>query len=232
MFAYAGTSRAELNKLRSALRKSAQFDEIRAKFAPGSAQHKDGWGYVIFNNGSLYHYRTAKPMFEDKHEMSHLTGKIFALFHARLASDDSPNHGCVCSHPFSMTSESKVIFICQNGKIPNALLPKEFPLDKMSTEYTLELVARYGVKDAIEKVVEMGKSTTNLLILEIDRKSMKPTMYCLNRYKKTDNLDKNEYYTMYQKKMRYGNAVFSSTLVRHDIIGGLALPYSKLIRLR
>lgn len=231
MFAYAGNSRAELNKLYSSLLRSAQFDEIRAKFAPTSAQHRDGWGYVIFNNERLHHYRTAKAIFEDNYTLPYLTGKIFALFHARLASDDSPNHGCIFSHPFSMASDLKVIFICQNGKIPNALLPKEFPQNKMSTEYTLELIAKYGTKDAIKKVIGMGKSTTNLLILEIDRQSMKPLIYCLNRYKKTDDSDKNEYYTMYQKKMRYGNAVFSSTLTKHDITGGSVLPYAKLIRL-
>ena len=229
MFAYAGSSRAELNRLHQSLLRSAKFDPIRKRFDSVNPQHKDGWGYVIFDGERLCHYRSGDPIFADKHIIPHLGSNIFALFHARLASEDSPKHGAIFSHPFFMASDSKLIYICQNGKVRNALLPKDFPANKMSTEYTLELITTNGVNTGIKKMIGLGQSNTNVLILEIDRKTMKPSIYCLNRYIKTKDSSKNEYYKLYQKKMPHGNAIFSSALVSD--IGGSSLPYLKLINL-
>ena len=231
MFAYIGDSYSELNELYRSLAKSAKFDEIRAGFS-SKDNHRDGWGYAIYTQDHMYHYRTERAIFEDDHRLPKFKGPVWAVFHARSAADDSPIGGSMFSHPFFAASDKERIFLCQNGTIPRRMLPDGFPKHKMGTEYVLDNLVGYGVRAGVKRSITEFKGTnTNWLIMRIGRDATKPSIYCLNRYVKTDNPDRNEYYTMYQKRLPHGRAVFSSTLMKNGVSGGSVLPYSKLVRI-
>ncbi|NJE04574.1 class II glutamine amidotransferase [Thermococcus sp. M36] len=79
----------EMAPLVDALVKSSKRDPYKERRGRGS-QHRDGWGYVLLREGSVRHYRTARPIFEDLRAVEslkdELNGFTVLMAHSRAAS--------------------------------------------------------------------------------------------------------------------------------------------------
>ena len=214
MFAYVGNSNEELMRLYSALKKTADYDSIAEKLGVGFKRHGDGWGYVIAgNDGSLYHYRTSKPIYEDLHDLPKITGSFSAIFHVRKASDNKTIRPSF-SHPLPEDNERELIFFAHNGPIKKEPLAKElgFKGETIDSELAAKLFARDGIK-CMNLLETNTLSALNLLIMRINRKTGKAHIDYKNYYVKKDRA---EFYELYYKKFDNGRAVYSSTL---ELIG-------------
>ncbi|AFL96139.1 hypothetical protein CL1_1944 [Thermococcus cleftensis] len=80
---------SEIRPLLGALVKSARHDPYRER-RNGKKQHADGWGYVLLKDGSVRHYRSLRPVFEDDRAVESLEGElegfVALMVHARAAS--------------------------------------------------------------------------------------------------------------------------------------------------
>ena len=89
---FARGSGEKVKPLAEAFKNSAENDPYRARRS-GKSQHRDGWGYVLLRDGSVYHYRSSKPAFEDEQGFSRLVelldGDVILLTHARASSQGS-----------------------------------------------------------------------------------------------------------------------------------------------
>ncbi|WP_232461699.1 class II glutamine amidotransferase [Thermococcus pacificus] len=67
------------------------YKEARGK----GREHRDGWGYVLFKDGNVRHYRSLRPVFEDIDAVeslkSELEGFVVLMAHSRAASQGSKN---------------------------------------------------------------------------------------------------------------------------------------------
>ena len=93
-----------VRELFEALVRSAEKDPYRAERG-GKRQHRDGWGYVLLKDGSVYHYRSTKPIFEDSERfdlMERLGDEVVLMAHARAASQGSVN--LLNTQPFQFSS--------------------------------------------------------------------------------------------------------------------------------
>ena len=214
MFAYVGDSNKELMQLYSALKKAAEHDPIAERLGVGFKRHGDGWGYVIAgDDGSLYHYRTSRAIYEDLHEVPKITGNFSAIFHVRKASDNTTIRPSF-SHPLLEDNERELIFFAHNGSIKKEPLAKELGFDGVAidSELAAKLFARDGIK-CMRLLEKNTESALNLLIMRIDRKTGKVKINYKNYYVKKD---RSEFYDLYYKKLDNGRAVYSSTL---DLLG-------------
>ncbi len=205
MFAYVGDSRKDLARLYAGLKKAAEYDRTIPESWKGGKSHRDGWGCVILTNGSLTHYRSKVPIFRDEFTIPAITGKTYAIFHARKRSPKNPAGNPIFSHPFMVESERKVIFLAHNGG-----LRIKVPPDTVDTEIALrEIAKRGGLKEAMPKLQMMKYTTLNLLLLEIDRESRKAEIECFSKW---NDPSRDAYSQLYIKDMEGGIAVFSSTM--------------------
>jgi len=106
------------------------YKEARGK----GSRHRDGWGYVLFNGGSLQHYRSIRPIFEDspgvKTLVESLDGFSVLLVHSRAASQGSK--GILNTQPFSLSSTGFSCWIYHNGDLNKAGLVERAGLDENS----------------------------------------------------------------------------------------------------
>lgn len=106
---YAGHSPKDVSQLLSALKRSAQDDQIG-----GSRTHKDGWGYAIRSGGTTLTYKTDMPIYEDQHKLPDFgRGEIHAIFHARRVSSEFLRHRL--SHPYTFPSPNSEVLCCHNA---------------------------------------------------------------------------------------------------------------------
>lgn len=203
MFAYVGSSQEDLLRLFESLKKAAKEDKTWP--GPGSKQHSDGWGCVIFHEGGLFHYRSKNPVFDDSSfSLPAIKGTAYAIFHARKASTGTPTGSSIFSHPFVAATNKATIFMSHNGGI------KDNHPDRVDSELALERIAETGSLEAARDYLErITNSALNLFVLTIDRASKTAKLEYLN-YWKPDRSD--TYYQLYFKKLDGGKAVFSSTL--------------------
>lgn len=229
IFAYCGSSVAELERLRKALSEAAEYDMIAEKLGLGFSSHADGWGYVIASeDGKLLHYRNSAPIFKDGHRIPQVDGKFFALFHARKASEKGLV-GPIFSHPLVDSSGSETLFLLHNGRVDKEAIGNELGIDTnylVDSEAALKFISKKGVEKGSEALEKYTVSGLNLMLLSFGRVTGEINMYCKNYYIRRD---KSEYYDLYIADMDEGKAVFSSTLSNYGMVGR-KVAYGKLFK--
>lgn len=208
MFGYCGNLESDVHELYSGLRQACANDPSLQAVAPGCSAHCHGWGYVIQADNGLFHYRTARSIYEDKIVLPKLEGRIRAIFHGRYASNDKLL-GHIFSHPFIAADDNKVTFFAHNGGVSVNDLPER----KVDSEWAMEqAIAAGDLAKALPKLKEHTRSALNLLVLTIDRKKGTPALLEYFHYFKPKEPGKVEYYTMFEGKMPGGRALVSSTM--------------------
>ncbi|MDE1768580.1 MAG: hypothetical protein KGH62_04370 [Candidatus Micrarchaeota archaeon] len=231
MFAYVGNSNKEIARLHEALKESARNDPVAdaARKSAGrglriGASCIDGWGYVIVTNGSVMHYRSATPIFDDSHKIPEIEGRSFAIFHARKASDQK-KLGLTFSHPFLAVNKGDMLYLAHNGMVKMRPNPSS-----SDTEYALKVLNERGVEAGIERLESQTISGLNLMLLEIEKPSNIPSLKFFNYYNNpTDNPHLSNYFNMYYSANEDGIAVVSSTLLCYGITSDGKVPYAKLM---
>jgi len=220
MFGYAGKSEADVQELLSGLKRACSNDPTLPAIAEGCTRHSHGWGYVIYADNGLFHYRTATSIYDDATPLPPIKGEIRAIFHGRFASDPSLA-GHIFSHPFAASNDREILFLAHNGSVN----PDHSPARKVDTEWALEQIIQAGGLDqALPKLKEHTASALNLLVLSIDRGSGTPaTLRGLNYFTSQDQA-KVDYYQMYLGAMPGGRAFISSTIKNDSAkVKGLAI---------
>jgi predicted glutamine amidotransferase len=208
MFGYAGRSESDVRELHSGLKRACENDPTLAGIAKDCSRHCHGWGYVIHAANGLFHYRTAKSIYEDDAELPKLEGDIRAIFHGRFASDESLVAN-IFSHPFVASTDEEILFLAHNGGVS----PDHLAARKVDSEWALDQIVQAGGLDqALAKLKEHTISSLNLLVLSIARSNGTPaTLRGLNYFKFREEKAKANYYTMYLGTMPGGRAFVSST---------------------
>jgi len=222
MFAYVGRSNQDIAALHKALKESARNDVIAREFK-SEGHCVDGWGYVMLSQSGLFHYRNGKPIFDDEHELPRLDGKVYAIFHARRASDKH-KLGTVFAHPFPGSLSEHAIYLAHNGLVDMGDLSGA---DMTDTEYALRVITRKGLTAGIEELKDLTLTGLNLLILEIDKQTQAPAIRYLNFYV---NPHRSRYFDMHFAEMADGKAIVSSTLLKYGIKRDtvLGVPFDRL----
>jgi len=193
--------------LHSGLKRACANDPTLNGIAAGCSRHCHGWGYVIHAANGLFHYRTAKSIYEDDALLPRLEGEIRAIFHGRFASDPTLA-GPIFSHPFVASTDREILFLAHNGSVQ----PDHLPERKVDSEWALDqIVQAGGLEQALPKLKESTLSALNILVLSIQRSAgTTATLRGLN-YFKSQEPPKMTYYRMYLGKMPGGRALVSST---------------------
>jgi predicted glutamine amidotransferase len=207
MFGYAGKNESDLRELHSGLKRACANDPTLSGIAAGCSRHSHGWGYVIHAANGLFHYRSAKSIYEDDAPLPRLEGEIRAVFHGRFASDPTLA-GPIFSHPFVAATNSEIIFLAHNGSVQPDHLAKR----KVDSEWALDqIIQAGGLEQALPKLKDCTLSALNILVLSIPRsEGAQATLRGLN-YFKTKEAPKMTYYRMYLGEMPGGRALVSST---------------------
>jgi glutamine amidotransferase len=207
MFGYAGQSEADVRELHSGLKRACADDPTLSGVVAGCSRHGHGWGYVIHAANGLFHYRTAKSIYEDDAPLPGLNGEIRAIFHGRFASDPTLA-GPIFSHPFVASTDREILFLAHNGSVQ----PDHLPERKVDSEWALEQIIQAGGLDqALPKLKDRTLSALNLLVLSIQRKAGAPAKLRGLNYFKSQEPPKVAYYQMYLGSMPGGRAFVSST---------------------
>src|ERR1700759_391701 len=112
-FWYCGNQEADVHELYAALRCACADDPTLSAVAPNCSAHCHGWGYVIHADNGLFHYRTARSIYDDNIVLPKLEGRIRAIFHGRYASNVELT-GHIFSHPFAAADDKQMIFFAHN----------------------------------------------------------------------------------------------------------------------
>ena len=212
MFGYCGKSEADVHALFSGLKRACANDPTLQSVAEGCSRHCHGWGYVIYADNGLFHYRTSHSIYEDQVVLPKLEGCIRAIFHGRYAGDPELA-GHIFSHPFMAANNGEVIYFAHNGGVE-----PDRPLNRtVDSEWALEEITRAGgIAAALPKLKVHTRSALNLLTLTISRAPHTPASLQYFHFFKPTDPDKAAYYRMYLGTMPGGRAVVSSTLTLED----------------
>jgi predicted glutamine amidotransferase len=125
-----------MRPLLEALVKASENDPYKAARGKGN-QHRDGWGYVVFQDGSLTHYRSEKPVFEDMEAVKKLSGSLHGftvlLAHSRAASQGTKSLFNV--QPFAFSSRRGFSFwLYHNGDLDKEKIIELAEFDKKDFE--------------------------------------------------------------------------------------------------
>ena len=207
MFGYCGKSEADVHTLFSGLKRACANDPTLKAVAEGCSRHCHGWGYVIHAENGLFHYRTARSIYEDEVVLPKMHGQIRAIFHGRYASNEELM-GHIFSHPFVAATHSEVIYFAHNGGVT----PDHLPDRNVDSEWALEQITKAGdIAAALPKLKEHTRSALNLLILKIGRAKGTPASLHYFHYFKPKEPDKAAYYKLFLGSMPGGHALVSST---------------------
>jgi len=222
MFAYAGNSREDLERLASALRRAAERDTTAERVPMKDIVHPDGWGFALYSNRGLAYYRSDQPIFKEDVIIPPTDGKVYAIFHARKASKGSPVRTRY-SHPFLGDTQSSIIFLAHNGSLDTKSLAGTlgFTGDSIDSELALRYVMQNGLTAAsndLEGYTKMN-SALNLLILEIGKDGGAEVLVKQFYRKESGKPDKTRYYEICYEDLPGGRAVFSSTLNDYGLSG-------------
>jgi len=215
MFAYIGGSKEQLLELYEKLKLSAKCDTRR-----DCIQHGDGWGYVILDveDNSLHFYKSGRAIYEEELVLPSFK-RVFSIFHARKSS--SKLKGSLYSHPFSAPTPYSFIFLAHNGEVDHVKVIKEFNINRdpkltVDSEVILDVIKELGVKKALEVLKDFTKSALDVFILEVERSGLKPKLYALSYYTKSEMKG---VYHLYLRKDNSSLAIFSSTLLDYGMEG-------------
>lgn len=212
MFGYSGTLESDVNELHAALKRACADDPTLSAVAPGCSAHCHGWGYVIHADNGLFHYRTARSIYEDDIVLPKLAGHIRAIFHGRYASKPELA-GHIFSHPFVATDDTQTIYFAHNGGIELPGLLER----KVDSEWAMEqIIAMGGIEPALPTLKDHTKSALNLLILTIGREKETPAVLNYFHYFKPKEPGKVKYYSLFEGTMPGGRTLVSSTLTMPD----------------
>lgn len=212
MFGYSGTLESDVRELHAALKRACADDPTLSAVAPGCSAHCHGWGYVIHADNGLFHYRTARSIYQDETALPKMEGHIRAIFHGRYASKPELA-GHIFSHPFVATDDTHTIFFAHNGGIEVPGLPER----KVDSEWALEqIIALGGIEPALPTLKDHTKSALNLLVLTIGRQKETPALLNYFHYFKPKEAGKVKYYSLFEGTMPGGRALVSSTLTLPD----------------
>jgi predicted glutamine amidotransferase len=208
MFGYSGTVESDVHELHAALKRACADDPTLSAVAPGCSAHCHGWGYVIQADNGLFHYRTARSIYQDETALPKMEGHIHAIFHGRYASKPELA-GPIFSHPFVAADEIQTTYFAHNGGIEVPGLAER----KVDSEWALEqIITIGGIEPALPKLKEHTKSALNLLVLTIGRQKETPALLNYFHYFKPKEPEKVKYYKMFEGTMPGGRALVSSTL--------------------
>jgi predicted glutamine amidotransferase len=212
MFGYCGTKESDVRELYSGLKRACADDPMLSAVAPGCSAHCHGWGYVIQADNGLFHYRTARSIYEDDIVLPKLEGRIRAIFHGRYASKPELA-GHIFAHPFVAADDNRVTYFAHNGGIKVEGLPER----KVDSEWGMEEVIKAGdLATALPKLKEHTGSALNLLVLTVDRKKDTPSLLEYFHFFKPKEPGKVKYYSMFEGAMPGGRAIVSSTMTLPD----------------
>jgi predicted glutamine amidotransferase len=232
MFGYAGKSESDVRELHSGLKRACADDPTLSGVVAGCSRHSHGWGYVIHAANGLFHYRTAKSIYEDDAPLPKLQGEIRAIFHGRFASNPALTGPIFC-HPFIASTDREILFLAHNGAVQPAHLPER----KVDSEWALEqIIQAGGLEQALPKLKEQTLSALNILILSIQRGAGTPSTLRGLNYFKSEEPPKVAYYRMYLGTMPGGRAFVSSTFNLDSArVNGLTMsgpaPFGELLTL-
>jgi hypothetical protein len=207
MFGYCGNSESDVRELFSGLKRACASDPTLSAIAPSCTRHSHGWGYVIHADNGLFHYRTARSIYDDEIALPKLEGKIRAIFHGRFAGNPKLA-GHIFAHPFVVADDRRLTFLAHNGGVE----PDSLPERKVDTEWALDEVIRSGdIGAALPKLKDHTRSALNLLVLTVGRESGTPALLQYFHYFKPKEPEKAAYYQMYEAAMPGGRVLISST---------------------
>ncbi|NJD99604.1 class II glutamine amidotransferase [Thermococcus sp. LS1] len=122
----------EIIPLVDAIVKASENDPYKERRGRGR-QHRDGWGYVLLKDGSVRHYRSIKPIFEDfkavKSLKTELGGFSVLMIHTRAASQGVKNLFNVQPFAFS-TRRGFNFWLLHNGDLDKAKIVELAELDE------------------------------------------------------------------------------------------------------
>jgi predicted glutamine amidotransferase len=223
MFGYVGDSREDLERLFDGLRKSAELDTVARDLGMKEYVHNNGWGFALYSDSGLSFYKSERPVFEDEKAIPETSGRIHAIFHARLATDKSMVDSRF-SHPYFGDDESSFVFFAHNGALEKERLRKRVGFSGRTTdsELALKFLLKKGLR-ATGKLEEYTapNSALNLLIMTVGR-SDGAKVYVKQYYNKAEGKkDKSRYYAIYHQELSGGKAAFSSTFNDYGFSGAL-----------
>ena len=210
MLAYVGKSNSELAGLKTALKATVRA-EVDGTGRTYEGRCVDGWGYTLVANDGIVHYRTGMSILEDNHDLPEMKGVIYAVVHARKASNREMVGGRF-SHPFTVSTDKSTIFMCHNGLLR---VDKKLP-GIIDTEQGLRVIERHGIEKGIEMLKGITETGLNLFILQVDRETGRTSIKYLNFY--TDS-SSSAYFDLFFSKLKDGVAVVSSSLLDHGLDG-------------
>ncbi|ANF23429.1 class II glutamine amidotransferase [Thermococcus piezophilus] len=109
----------KIKPLVDAIVKASENDPYKERRGSGR-QHRDGWGYVLVRDGSVRHYRSMKPIFEDSSAVASvkdaLEGFSVLMVHTRAASQGAKNLFNVQPFAFS-TRRGFSFWLLHNGDL-------------------------------------------------------------------------------------------------------------------
>jgi predicted glutamine amidotransferase len=209
MLAFVGASSADLTDLFTAFQRGSQHDPYVKAALGNHTCHPHGWGYALYDGTDLHHFRSSAPVWQENVKLPRTKGKtVYAIFHSRLASDETLNTP-ICSHPFITATDKEVLLLAHNGAVK---VEDDSAGRIVDSEWALSLIARAGgIKNALQPLKKLTRSALNLLLLKIPRDGrQEPSMECLN-YFKSEKPERIAYYRMYSADFAGGRVVLSST---------------------
>jgi predicted glutamine amidotransferase len=217
MLAFVGDASSDLAGLFAAFRQGSEHDPY-VKLALGNYTcHPHGWGYALYDGTNLHHFRSSAAVWEDKVELPRMKGKrVYAIFHSRLASDETLNTP-ICSHPFITSTNEEVLLLAHNGGVK---VEDDSTGRVVDSEWALSQIAKAGcIDEALQRLRGLTKSALNLVLLRIPREGNQlPSIHCLNYYK-SQQPEKIAYYRMYTADFAGGKIFLSSTFKDLNIQG-------------
>ncbi|WP_258084330.1 class II glutamine amidotransferase [Thermococcus thermotolerans] len=126
----------EIVPLLDAIVKASENDPYKEKRGRGK-QHRDGWGYVLLKDGTVRHYRSMRPIFEDAEAVKalrdELTGFVTLMVHSRAASQGVKSLFNV--QPFAFSSRHGFTFwLLHNGDLDKSRIIELADLDEKELE--------------------------------------------------------------------------------------------------
>ena len=146
--------------------------------------------------------------------MPEFNGKIYAIFHA-LNAHDKDLISPIFEHPFMVSNGNQVMYMAHNGVVDKQLIMENLRINGIynDTEAALEYLNQNGLK-SISDLENYTKSSLNVIILNLDKKTRNGQIYFKNFYR---DKSKGDYLDMYTAVLPHGKAVVSSTLTMYGI---------------
>jgi predicted glutamine amidotransferase len=148
------------------------YKEARGK----KPYHGDGWGYVLFKNNSVRHYRSLRPVFEDENGVKALKGELdgFVILMAHSRAISQGEKSLLNTQPFAFSTRRGFSFwLYHNGDLDKAKIIEmaEFErkdLEGTSDSYTMgaylcRRLGSYGPDELLTHYSKMmGATNTSL----------------------------------------------------------------------